>query len=289
MGDWVMGKCEGTGDNKECGPGSQKKTRTCVDGTEDKCTASDRETVVSCMIGDCEKQHGEWKNEGDCEAINDKHKKCGPAMQQQTRSCTDGTTDKCTLADRSRTTPCQLKDCLKQLGEWTDAGKCEAIEPDKKDCGQGFQRQTRMCSDGTNDPCTATDTEKKIPCTLKACAKRLGIWENDGICESTIKGKTCGPGFLRQKRTCVDGTNEKCTASEKEKRIPCKLRDCVKELGTWENIGVCEGIGENKDCGPGQQRQKRKCSDGTADKCAASDREQMVACSLPKCPSIEIA
>ena len=285
VGDWTVGKCEGTGENKFCGPGSQKQTRTCEDGTDDKCIKSDREQIVSCPLKDCEKQLGDWNNKGDCEAVGGNHKKCGPAFQLQTRTCKDGTDDKCTVPDRSRKTSCPLKDCEKQLGEWGDAGTCEAIGEDKT-CGQGYKQQTRTCSDGTKDKCTMSEREKKTPCQLKDCEKRLGVWENDGNCEPTLKGRACGPGYQRQRRTCTDGTIQKCTASDREKRFPCKLRNCRKQLGTWEKDGLCEGVEKGSNCGSGQQREKRMCTDGTVDKCTTSDRDQMVACPLPKCPSI---
>ena len=35
------GVCEATGDNNSCGPGNQKQTRTCIEGTTDKCTEAD--------------------------------------------------------------------------------------------------------------------------------------------------------------------------------------------------------------------------------------------------------
>ena len=53
-----------------------------------------------------EKQLGDWTNDGDCEATGE-NKACGPGLQKQTRTCTDGTTETCTAADTTaRTTSC---------------------------------------------------------------------------------------------------------------------------------------------------------------------------------------
>ena len=50
LGAWSNdGTCVATGDDASCGPGNQKQTRTCTDGTVDKCTANDNiEQTISC-------------------------------------------------------------------------------------------------------------------------------------------------------------------------------------------------------------------------------------------------
>ena len=40
------------------------------------------------------------------------------------------------------------------------------------------------------------------------------------------------------------------------------------QLGPWENVGNCIGIGDDPTCGPGEQNQTRTCIDGTEDKCS---------------------
>ena len=40
------------------------------------------------------------------------------------------------------------------------------------------------------------------------------------------------------------------------------------QLGPWENVGNCIGIGDDPTCGPGKQNQSRTCKDGTEDKCS---------------------
>ena len=55
LGDWTNdGKCVATGANPKCGPGTQIQTRTCTDGTFDKCTDPDRERTVSCKVAGTE-------------------------------------------------------------------------------------------------------------------------------------------------------------------------------------------------------------------------------------------
>ena len=50
---------------------------------------------------------------------------------------------------------------------------------------------------------------------------QLGQWINEGICEAIGNDPTCGPGNQRQRRTCIDGTNEKCNTMETEQIISC--------------------------------------------------------------------
>ena len=41
--------------------------------------------------------------------------------------------------------------------------------------------------------------------------KQLGPWVNQGTCQGSGENPACGPGLQAQKRTCTDGTVEKCT------------------------------------------------------------------------------
>lgn len=176
----------------------------------------------------------------------------------------------------------------KQLGSWRNIGSCEAIVEDTF-CGPGNQAQTRTCFDGKTDKCISSDRERTILCSLPDCEKELGTWRNVGDCLAIAEGKTCGPGLQKQTRTCTDGTNDKCTPSDQERRISCNLRDCEKQLGSWENDGNCVATGGDKTCGPGNQKQTRTCDDGTVHTCTTSDTEQTIPCSeagtnLKKCP-----
>ena len=58
-----------------------------------------------------EKQLGDWADEGACEATGD-DETCGPGLQEQTRTCTDGTTDLCTDAEMTQMVACALPDCV---------------------------------------------------------------------------------------------------------------------------------------------------------------------------------
>ena len=65
-----------------------------------------------------------------------------------------------------------------------------------------------------------------------------------------------------------------------------------KQIGPWTNAGLCEATGDDKSCGPGNQRQTRSCTDGTTENCSSSEREQTVSCSdagtsLDDCPGKE--
>ena len=125
--------------------------------------------------------------------------------------------------------------------------------------------------------------------------KQLGSWTNDGECIAKGNDPACGPGHQRQLRTCIDGTKDQCTAADTVQTISCldagtALPDCIieKGLGNWVNDGNCIATGDDPSCGPGNQTQKRTCTDGSTDKCNDSDLEQVIPCSeagtaLPDC------
>lgn len=53
------------------------------------------------------KTFGDWTNDGPCNAEGD-IKTCGPGTQQQVRTCTDGTKDACTDAEKQRGVTCAV-------------------------------------------------------------------------------------------------------------------------------------------------------------------------------------
>ena len=120
-----------------------------------------------------QKRFGHWENMGPCIA-NGSDKNCGPGEQFQVRPCTDGTVDKCTEDDRQDAISCNLADCKKILGIWTDDGGCIASNAGKT-CGpsSGTQKQVRTCKDGTNDRCRSNDGERAISCDLSDCPGEL--------------------------------------------------------------------------------------------------------------------
>ena len=225
VGEWKNeSNCEPMGGIKDCGPGTQKQTRTCTDGVLLTCQPEDRSRSVSCSLPDCPKQIGSWINEGGCVASG-ADKSCGPGNQTTTRNCVDGTTDKCTESDKINSISCNLPDCPLKFGPWSNVGSCTALRSDKS-CGPGKQSQTRTCEDGTNEKCQPHHTGRTRPCKLEDCSKELGVWTNVGGCIGTGLDKSCGPGNRRQTRRCKDGTRDKCTSSDKNRRIPCNVRKC---------------------------------------------------------------
>ena len=63
----------------------------------------------------------------------------------------------------------------------------------------------------------------------------FGPWENEGTCQGTGENPACGPGLQVQKRTCTDGTIEKCTETiDTDRTVACSvagtsLPECVVE------------------------------------------------------------
>ena len=67
--------------------------------------------------------------------------------------------------------------------------------------------------------------------------------------------------------------------------ISCKqagtdLPDCQKKFGGWELDGNCIATGSIPECGPGTQRLKRTCTNGTGSSlCAITDIKKNATCS----------
>ena len=239
---------------------------------------------MSCTLKPCPKDLGNWTDHGECRAEG-LIPTCGPGKQNKSRACLDGTDDLCTDYDRFKIVSCRLVDCPKILANWDTSAPCK---PDNigQNCGPGIQQQSRNCTDGTTDKCTDMDIQREIHCDLRDCPKILGHWYSEGECQSTGTYKNCGKGRKKELRTCIDGTSDKCTASDREKYSPCTMPNCFKEVGSWNNEGSCIGDGDRKYCGSGTQMQSRRCIDGEIFKCTASDIQRSLPCSLSDCPKI---
>ena len=108
--------------------------------------------------------------------------------------------------------------------------------------------------------------------------KKLGDWINNGSCIAIAAHRSCGPGKQHQIRQCINGTNDKCTITDIERKIGCQLPDCVKSLGEWKNKGECLAVGENNICAAGLQRQVRSCQEGKSDICTEQETFRLVPC-----------
>ena len=76
----------------------------------------------------------------------------------------------CNLEDIHKATSCNLPDCQKKVGNWTNQGGCLVLNADKS-CGpsSGTQKQERTCIDGTSDKCQSNDRKRAIVCDLPDC------------------------------------------------------------------------------------------------------------------------
>ena len=74
---------------------------------------------------------------------------------------------------------------------------------------------------------------------------QFGDWEDDGNCVPTEQNdEICGPqsGMQKQKRTCEDGTHDKCTAANKEREIDCATGE-TKKVGHYSVENMEERCG----------------------------------------------
>ena len=58
-----------------------------------------------------------------------------------------------------------------------------------------------------------------------------------------------------------------------------------KTFGEWEDLGTCQEGNKEVKCGPesGEQVQKRKCTDGTIDKCQDDGKSRKLPCIFQNC------
>ena len=58
-------------------------------------------------------------------------------------------------------------------------------------------------------------------CHFLIAPKTFGEWENEGSCQAEGDDPTCGAGLQIQKRTCTDGTIDKCTSTDEQRAVTC--------------------------------------------------------------------
>jgi hypothetical protein len=113
-----------------------------------------------------------------------------------------------------------------------------------KSCGPGLVTQIRNCTDGTIDKCRLEDIQISSTCRdadiqLPDCKRVVGNWTNIGPCTATGEDSSCGIGVMLQKRSCEDGTRDKCSDVGVERLVSCSsLPPCPKNLGDWETVGT---------------------------------------------------
>ena len=262
--------------------------------------------TVADFFSETNSEYGSWENVGPCKATH-QTQICGPGRQSQRRVCKIiSDPQKCNTRNTVREISCydaktHLPECPIQLGHWRKVGKCDPVQ-DHFECGPGKQEMERSCRNGTGtNICSEKYMKKIIPCEeagteLPDCPKRLGHWETIGHCNPVPPYVNCGPGIQKMQRTCEDGTgSEKCLDEDKGTEVSCKeagtdLPDCPKKFDKWKNMGPCISNNTQSICGPGVQRQYRKCTSGTGlQQCKTEDIVQFVSClvagtQLPDCP-----
>ena len=236
-----------------CGHGTQVQVRNCThgmysDGTLENCNDAEKNRTISCKMAgtqkNCPKEFGEWINNGTCCGPQN-----GPGIRKQIRDCLDGTTQKCKKTDTTQTAQCWsnygTKPCHNYGGISNAQGdvccdsRCGECGGSKCNKRYGISSGEECCIDKIIASSKICGEDKhKAPCiqkerkSLPPCEQKFGDWKNDGACVATEKhGGLCGPqlGKQKQKRTCQDGTNDKCTEENTNQEIDCTTSPTRKE------------------------------------------------------------
>jgi hypothetical protein len=94
-----------------------------------------------------------------------------------------------------------------------------------------FGKDGAQCRTACPVSCSATETVQSGGTDENGCpkadfcvaAKILGDWANEGSCNGEGTDPTCGAGSQQQKRTCTDGTLDKCTDEETRRTVTCAV------------------------------------------------------------------
>ena len=73
--------------------------------------------------------------------------------------------------------------------------------------------------------------------SCQTVSKSHGPWKNIGSCQATGEYPSCGPGRKNQKRTCTDGTIDKCTKiTDTDRTVACSIAGSSLPEGVIGNI-----------------------------------------------------
>jgi len=103
---------------------------------------------------------------------------------------------------------------------------CTDVDSEKVSRTKFFWCATEVNEDGKILEDSRNWGECNLHCT-KPVPKLLGPWENQRWCQGYSRmgpyGTHCGPGLQTQKRTCTDGTIEKCRADDRYRTVACSV------------------------------------------------------------------
>jgi hypothetical protein len=221
--------------SKECGSGTKKRTRMCMD--KNRCKGEDYE-IKLCNTRECP-INGGWSEWSKCS------KECGMGVQK--RTCTspepqNGGKNCEGISSRD----CFIKKCLKE-GGWSEWSECS------KKCGKGVQ--IRKCNNHKPESggkiCYGPSTRF---CNQELCPIHGG-WSEWSNCS-----KECGGGY--QYRKCDNPVAQfggnKCVGPTVQK---CNTQECVKKEkkpeynwfgNKYSDDGRCGPFFGNRACRPGQ-------------------------------------
>ena len=224
--------------SKSCASGYQYRLRTCSARQTDACAGKSREFQSCNMNVPCKKDMNlVWTAWSDCSAT------CGEGVKTRTRTC-EHSPAKCRRFQLKDTEKCFNSQPCGYWANWQAWGKCTVT------CGLGVKSRIRKCVGGTSGKGGCQGSYEDItPCNTQVCPSWTN-WQPWSACT-----ETCGGGFQRRARYCMNGAFDACPGEPSEERT-CQTDPCPRWTN-WTEWSKC-----SKECGGGTTTITRQCIHG---------------------------
>ena len=168
---------------------------------------------------------------------------CGEGVKTRTRTC-EHSPAKCRRFQLKDTEKCFNSQPCGYWANWQGWGKCTVT------CGLGVKSRIRKCVDGTSGQGGCQGSYEDItPCNTQVCPSWTN-WQPWSACT-----ETCGGGFQRRARYCMNGAFDACPGEPSEERT-CQTDPCPRWTN-WTEWSKC-----SKECGGGTTTITRECIHG---------------------------
>lgn len=224
--------------SKTCASGYQYRLRTCSARQSDACPGKSREFQPCNMNVPCKKDMNlVWTEWSKCSTT------CGEGVKTRTRTC-EHSPAKCRRFQLKDTEKCFNSQPCGYWANWQGWGKCTVT------CGLGVKSRIRKCVDGTSGKGGCQGSYEDItPCNTQVCPSWTN-WQPWSACT-----ETCGGGFQRRARYCMNGAFDACPGEPSEERT-CQTDPCPRWTN-WTEWSKC-----SKECGGGTTTITRECIHG---------------------------